>query len=128
MDIGPRTQGTQVRHKSFLSRRRAALAATICSLLRDKTEQQTHDVSVGLLTQYVSLFREVLLCFAPVRHTSLRAAPRSSSKLEARQVNFVCVWFKFASTSRFTVLQLTTSRNLVFFSRYFTATQDVAEP
>ena len=89
--VATSTTPTQVRHKSFLSRRRAALVATICSLLRDKTEKQTHDVSVGLLTQYVSLLREVLLCFAPVRHTSVRAAPRSNSKLEARQVNFVCV-------------------------------------
>jgi len=47
----------------------------------------------------------------------------------ASELCTVCVCaFKFASTSPFTVLQLTTSRNLVFFSRYFTATQDVAEP
>ena len=63
--VATSTTPTQVRHKSFLSRRRAALVATICSLLRDKTEKQTHDVSVGLLTQYVSLLREVCFCVSP---------------------------------------------------------------
>jgi len=37
--VATSTTPTQVRHKSFLSRRRAALVATICSLLRDKTEK-----------------------------------------------------------------------------------------
>jgi hypothetical protein len=76
--VATSTTPTQVRHKSFLSRRRAALVATICSLLRDKTEKQTHDVSVGLLTQYVSLLREVCFCVSPrcaiYRLTSTRVA------------------------------------------------------
>ena len=74
--VATSTTPTQVRHKSFLSRRRAALVATICSLLRDKTEKQTHDVSVGLLTQYVSLLREVCFCVSPRCAISMPLLPR----------------------------------------------------
>jgi len=51
------------RHETKLQRVATSCVATnhLC-LLRDKTEKQTHDVSVGLLTQYVSLLRVRFFC------------------------------------------------------------------